>query len=398
MTDRIKTLADEIFPEVVRLRRALHRRPELAFEEHETAKLVADTLTPLDGVEVQTGVAKTGVVATIEGGRPGPVRALRADMDALPINEATGLEFASETPGVMHACGHDGHTASLLGAAMILSELRDELPGTVRLLFQPSEEKIPGGALDMIADGAIDGVSAIFGQHVLPDLPVGKLGVRGGYFMASGDEVHLTVRGEGGHSASPHLLAGDVVVAAAHIITALQTVISRACPPGTPGILSLGIVEAKGATNVIPEEIYLAGTFRTMDEAFREKGRALIARIAEGTAAAHGTTCEVDIRKGYPSLRNDETLAAHVRQAAVDYVGEANVVDLDRWYACEDFAWYLQEIHGVFYGLGVRNEAAGLTHGLHTPRFTLDEDALRLAPGFLAHLAFVSGRSEDLGS
>ncbi len=396
MIDRIQTLSEAIFPEVVRLRRAIHRNPELAFEEHETARLVADTLRPL-GLDVRTGVARTGVVATLAGGRPGPTVALRADIDALPIVEENDFDFASQNPGKMHACGHDAHTASLLGAAMILARLRDEVPGTVRFLFQPSEEKIPGGAKTMIAEGALGGdggapkADAVFGQHVRPDLRAGTIGVRGGMFMASADEVYITVRGEGGHAAAPHEIAADAVLTAAHVVVALQSVISRNCPPDVPSVLSFGRMTAEGATNVFPTSARLEGTFRAMDEGWRFRAHALIRRVAEHTARAFGAEADVEIVTGYPALFNDPEAAAFVREAAVAYAGAENVVDVDLWFAGEDFAYYLREAPGCFYVLGVGNPEAGITHGLHTPRFTVDEEALRLAPGFLAYLAWRRG-------
>ncbi|MEM6785446.1 MAG: M20 family metallopeptidase [Bacteroidota bacterium] len=395
MIARLKALADATFEQTVRLRRTLHLRPELAFDEHETARLVAQELTDM-GLTVTPGVAKTGVVATLTGAQPGPTLALRADMDALPIQEATSLAFASQVPGVMHACGHDAHTASLLGAARLLSEIRDELPGTVRFLFQPSEEKLPGGAKVMVEAGALGTMTQhkgpvptrILGQHVAPDLPVGTIGVRAGDYMASADEIYLTITAEGGHAAAPHRLSADVVLVQAHILTALQSVISRHCPPDSPSVLSFGKVIADGATNVLPEIVHIAGTFRAMDEAWRFRAHELIERVATHTAQALGATCAVEILVGYPALSNDPALTATLREAAVDYVGEEQVVDLDRWFASEDFAWYLQHIPGSFYRLGTRNEARGITHGLHTPRFDIDEEALRLGPGFMAYAAW----------
>jgi amidohydrolase len=395
MLPAIRQLADEIYPEVVRIRRTLHRRPELAFEEHETAALVAETLGPL-GLDVKTGIAKTGVVAVLEGGRPGPAVALRADMDALPILEANTFDFASEHPGKMHACGHDAHTASLLGTAMILSRLKEDLAGTVWFVFQPSEERIPGGAKVMLEEGALDArdghaaPASIYGQHVFPQLPAGTLGVRGGPFMASADEIYLTIRGKGGHAAAPHLLI-DPVLAQAHVLTALQAVISRHRPVDAPSLLSFGKVEALGATNVVPDEVKLEGTFRAMDETWRYEAHRLIRRTAEGVAAAMGATCEVDIAVGYPALTNDEAAAAAVRAAAVEYVGAQRTIDLPMWYASEDFAWYTQKMPGAFYVLGAGDEAAGITHGLHTPRFTVAEEALRVGPGFMAYLAWQHG-------
>lgn len=397
MINRIRTLADEIFPEVVRLRRTFHRRPELAFEEHETAALIADTLRGI-GIEPITGVAKTGVVGMIEGGKPGPTIALRADIDALPIQEANDFDFASDNPGKMHACGHDAHTASLLGTAMILSEIEEELSGSIRLIFQPSEEKLPGGAKVMIEEGVLGDMNGqaspkrIVGQHVFPEMPVGTLGVRSGPFMASGDEIYLTIRGKGGHAAAPHLLV-DPVLVQAHILIALQAVISRNRPADQPSILSFGKIIAEGATNIIPGEVQLIGTFRAMDEEWRFAAHDLIRRTCEQTAAAFGATCEVEILVGYPALSNDPATAEFVRSAAVEYVGEERVVDLPQWYASEDFAWYTQRLPGAFYVLGVGNEADGITHGLHTPRFSIDEDALRLGPGFMAFLAWRLGNT-----
>lgn len=390
MLNQIKSLADAVFDRVVELRRQIHRRPELAFEEVETAKLVAETLNRL-GMEVETGVAKTGVVAILRGGLPGPITALRADMDALPIEEENTFDFASEVPGTMHACGHDAHTSSLLGTAMILSSIKDQLAGTVRFMFQPSEERIPGGAKVMIEAGALGEASSVFGQHVTPRLETGTIGIRPGPYMSSVDEIRLTVRGEGGHAAEPHNLSADAIVVAAHIVLALQTVISRKCPPDVPSVLSIGRIIGDGATNIIPAVVTMEGTFRSMDEAWRERAYGLIEQVAAGTAAAHGAVCEVDIRKGYPALNNDEGLSSEVRAAAVDYVGENHVVDLDPWFASEDFAYYAQKIPGAFYRLGTGNRQSGITNRLHTPRFTVDEEALRIGSGFMAYLCWMRG-------
>ena len=383
-------LARAAHAETVGWRRHLHRHPELSFEEHETAAFVARTLREI-GLDPIEGVGGTGVVAHVHGARPGPVVALRADIDALPIHEDTGLDFASTRPGVMHACGHDAHTASLLAAARLLHDARDGLSGTVRLVFQPGEERIPGGALAMIEAGVLGemaGVGApvrMFGQHIAPPLPAGVIGVRSGAFMASADELYLTVRGKGGHAAQPEALV-DVVLAQAHIVVALQAVISRNCPPGVPSILSFGRVEALGATNVLPDEARLVGTFRSMDEAWRERAHGLIRRTAEQTAAAFGATCGVEILVGYPALVNDPAAAAFARATAVALVGEAGVVDVPMWFASEDFASYAQRVPAAFSVVGVGSE-----HGLHTPRLLVDEAALVVAPAFLAALAWHHG-------
>lgn len=402
MLNEVRSLADAVFPEVVRLRRTIHACPELAFEEVETARLVVDTLLPLE-LDVQTGVAQTGVVASLHGAHPGPTLLLRADLDALPIREENTFAFASRNPGRMHACGHDAHTASLLGTAMILHRMRDHLHGTVRLVFQPSEEKLPGGAKVMIEAGVLeanahgDAPEAVFGQHVMPDLPVGKIGLRSGMYMASADELYLTVRGQGGHAAAPHWLQGDAVLAAAHVVVALQGIISRHCPPDVPSVLSIGKVVAEGATNVLPHEVKLEGTFRAMDEAWRFRAHELIRRVARHTAEAYGAEADVNILVGYPELYNHPAPTAQVKQAAQEYVGAGNVVDLDLWFASEDFAFFLREKPGTFYRLGTGNPALGITHGLHTPRFTIDEEALRIGPGFMAWLALRYGQQGAAG-
>lgn len=391
MIDEIKTAADDVYPEVVSLRRALHRHPELSGEEQETARRVTAWLDAYD-LHVRTGVYGTGVVATLDGGRPGPTVLLRADMDALPIREETGLAFASEQDGVMHACGHDLHTSSLLGTIAILAEHREAVHGQVRACFQPHEERIPGGAPFMIDEGVLDageGVpapAAAFGQHVKPDLPPGALGVRPGGFMASTDEVYVTVDGEGGHAADPHA-AIDPVYVASEIVTGLQSLVSRRCPPGVPSVLTLGRFVADGATNVIPDTARLEGTFRAMDEDWRFRVHDLFRRLVHRTAEAHGATATVEVREGYPALRNDESTTALVQKAAREYVGPDRTVAADRWFAGEDFAYILQECPGTFYQLGVGSE-----HGLHTAQFNPDEEALRTGAGFMAYLAWRYGR------
>jgi hippurate hydrolase len=274
--------------------------------------------------------------------------------------------------------------------------MREDLAGAVWFVFQPSEERLPGGAKVMLDEGALDArpdapaPAAIFGQHVMPNLPAGTIGVRPGPFMASADEIYLTVRGKGGHAAAPHLLV-DPVLAQAHVLTALQAVISRSRPAGEPSILSFGRVIGDGAGNVVPDEVRIDGTFRAMDDEWRFRAHDLIRRTAEHAAAALGASCDVDIRVGYPTLTNDEALTSTVRAAALDYAGRGAVVDLPAWYASEDFAWYTQRMPGSFYVLGTGDEAAGITAGLHTPRFTVAEEALRLGTGFMAYLAWRSG-------
>ncbi len=402
MKSTIHSLADDVYSRVVELRRTLHRHPELAFEEEETARTIADALADLP-LTIHTGIARTGIIAVLEGGQPGPTISLRADMDALPIQEENDVPYASQKSGVMHACGHDAHSASLLGAAIILSQVKEELPGTIRFIFQPSEERLPGGAKVMMEEQALkplNGTPApetIFGQHVMPELPAGQIGVRGGMYMASTDEIHITIHGEGGHGAMPHTRDSDPVVVASHVVLALQNIISRNCPPNVPSVLTIGKLHAPGATNVIPETAHLEGTFRAMNEEWRFRAHKLIRRAIEHTAQAYGATCDIDIPVGYPALYNDPELTDYVRGAAVEYVGEDRTVDLDQWYASEDFAFYLKEIPGVFYRLGTGNETEGIVHELHTARFNIDEEALRTGAGFMAYLAwrYLSDHTSD---
>ncbi len=383
MLDSIKAAAANVFPEIVRLRRIIHRNPELANEEHETARLVHETLAPL-GLSLRCPVAGTGIEATLEGQLPGPCVLLRADMDALPITEETGLDFASQSPGRMHACGHDMHTSSLLGTAMILAGLRHRLSGSVRFVFQPSEERLPSGAQAMIREGVLDPEpAAAFGQHAFPALPAGTIGVRPGLFMASADEVRITVRGRGGHAAEPHLLQCDVMLAACHTVVALQGVISRHCPPDVPSLLSFGNMTADGATNILPNAVQIEGTFRAMQEEWRFRAHDLISTIAADAARTYGAEAAVDIAAGPPAVFNDPGEAALVREAAEDYVGSGNTRESELWFGGEDFAYFLQEVRGAFYQMGV-----GCPHALHTPRFTIDEEALRVSSGFMAYLAW----------
>ena len=391
MIDAIKTTTEEVFPEVLALRRTLHRHPELSGDEQETARRVAEHLDGL-GLDVRTGIYGHGILATLDGGEPGPTLLLRGDMDALPIQEETGLDYASETEGVMHACGHDVHTSALLGAALILARHREAVHGQVRFCFQPHEERLPGGAKGMIDEGVLDdldgtpGPEAVFGQHVKPGLPAGTIGVRSGWAMASADEIYITVEGEGGHAASPHELSADATVVASEIVGALQTVVSRHCPPGVPSVLTIGKMVADGATNVIPARAHMEGTFRAMDEDWRFRAHDLIRRIATRTAEAHGATADVEVKTGYPGLYNHEEPTSVVKAAATEYVGSENTIDVDRWFAGEDFAYFLQERPGTFYQLG-----AGTEHGLHTSQFVADDAALRTGTGFMAYLAWRYG-------
>jgi amidohydrolase len=382
----IQEEGESIFPHIQAIRRELHAQPELAFEEEQTAAVVCRELEAL-GIPYTKGVAKTGVVGRIEGTQPGPVLALRADMDALPIQEQNDAPYCSQVPGKMHACGHDFHTSSLLGTAHILQKFKENLKGSIKLIFQPSEEKLPGGASVMIQEGVLrnPAVQSILGQHVMPQLDCGKVGIRSGMYMASTDEIYLTISGKGGHGALPHLTVDPVMITAQALVS-LQQVVSRSADPRIPSVLTFGKVQANGATNIIPESVYLEGTFRTYDEKWRAEAHRLIRRTAEGIAEALGGKANLEIRRGYPVLFNNPDLSGKVRKDIADYVGEEQVVDLDLWTAAEDFAWYTQEIPGCFYRIGTRNESRGIIHGLHTPQFDVDENALKISTGLMAWL------------
>lgn len=388
LLNRIREISKNSSSSAVAIRRHLHQHPELSFEEHKTAHYIAEQLKAL-GLSPQEGIAGTGVVALIEGKNPtSKTIALRADIDALPILEANDVAYKSKNEGVMHACGHDVHTSSLLTTAKILNELKDSFEGSIKLLFQPAEEKAPGGASIMIKEGALlnPAPTSIFGQHVAPNLPVGKIGFREGMYMASTDELYLTVIGKGGHAAAPSQLI-DPVLIASHIIVALQQIISRNCQPASPSVLSFGRFIADGVTNVIPNEVHIEGTFRCMNEEWREDGLKRMKKMAEGITEAMGATCVFEVVKGYPFLKNDPALTQRARASAVEYMGQENVVNLDLWMAGEDFAYYSQVVDACFYRLGTRNEAKGIVSGVHTPTFDIDETALEIGPGLMAFMA-----------
>jgi amidohydrolase len=388
LKNKIQARAKEIHQDVIAMRRHLHEHPELSYQEYETAAFVAAELRKI-GLEPTEGIAGTGVSALIKGNNPDfKTIALRADMDALPITELNDVPYKSKNEGIMHACGHDVHTSSLLGCARILQEFKEEWNGTVKLIFQPGEEKNPGGASMMIKEGILKNPSPgqIYGQHVMPLIPVGKIGFRPGMYMASADEIYLTVRGKGGHGALPELTV-DPVVISAHLIVALQQIISRNANPKVPSVLTFGKVEARGATNIIPDKVELAGTFRAMDEEWRTKAHMLITRMATGLAESMGGSCDVNIDKGYPYLKNDPELTQRTREAAAEYVGIENIVELPLWMGAEDFSYYSQEIPACFYRLGTGNEAKGITSYVHTPTFDVDESALETGCGLMAWLA-----------
>lgn len=388
MIEKIKSLSASIHLDVIAMRRHLHQHPELSFAEHKTQAFVEQKLLE-KGIEFKR-IAKTGLVAIIKGEKTqkDKVIALRGDMDALPIVEENAHEYVSQNPGVMHACGHDVHTSSLLGTAFILNALKAEFSGTIKLLFQPGEEKLPGGASIMIEEGALQNPAptAIFGQHVYPDLEVGKLGFKPEQYMAACDEIYIDIIGKGGHGALPHKTV-DPILVASHVVIALQSIVSRNRKPDMPSVLSIGKFIGEGATNIIPDKVHLEGTFRSFDEEWRMEAHDLIKRVAEQTAESFGAKAIVDVQKGYPFVYNDPELTSSAKQAAIEYVGAENVVDLELRMTGEDFAYYSQAMPGTFYRLGTRNEAKGITNALHTSRFDVDEESLKLSVGFMAYLA-----------
>lgn len=388
MITQVKNIATELNEELLSIRRHLHQNPELSFKEFKTNEFIQAKLTEW-GISYTSGWVETGIVAIIEGNNPSSkIIALRGDIDGLPIQEENEVDYASCNPGVMHACGHDVHTTCVLGAAKILNDLKDQFEGTVKILFQPGEELLPGGASLMIQQGALRNpdASSIVGQHVYPELEVGKVGFRSGMYMASADEIHVTIKGKGGHAALPDRVI-DPVLISAHLITALQQIVSRNNSPQMPSVLSFGYVQANGATNIIPDEVKLKGTFRTFDEEWRKTAHQKMTQLATGLVEGMGGKVDFDIRVGYPYLENDVELTNICKVAAVEYLGKENVIDLDLRMTAEDFSYYSQEIPSTFYRLGTRNEANDIVSGLHTSTFNVDESALAIGTGLMAWLA-----------
>ena len=385
---RIKQLASKYHSDIVACRRHLHKNPELSFHEFNTQKFVEAKLNEY-GIKNIQRMANTGVVALVEGKNPSKkIVALRGDMDALPIKETNPVEYKSVNEGVMHACGHDVHTSSLLGVARILNEVKENFEGTIKFIFQPGEEKLPGGASLMIKEGVLENPkpSSVIGQHVMPQINAGKVGFRKGLYMASTDEIYVTVKGKGGHGAMPHLII-DPVLITSHLIIALQQIVSRNAKPIIPSVLSFGKVIANGATNVIPDEVYLEGTFRTLNEEWRDEAHRKMKHLAETLAESMGGKCTFDIRRGYPFLINDEAVTDRARKAAEEFLGKENVEDLEIWMAAEDFSFYSQKVPACFYRLGVRNESRGITSSVHTSTFDIDESALETGMGLMAWMA-----------
>jgi amidohydrolase len=386
LLNTIQNLAKTYAAEFIAVRMHLHAHPELSYQEFETSLFVQEQLRVMGiGFEQK---ATTGLVAIIEGKDPSSrVMALRADMDALQIQEENQVPYCSVNEGVMHACGHDVHTSILLGAAKILQETRDQWSGTVKLLFQPGEEKNPGGASFMIRDGALQNPSpsGIIALHVHPGLPVGKLSFRKGRVMASADEIYITIKGKGGHAAAPHLTS-DTILIASQLIVSLQQIISRNNNPLSPSVLSICSIQGGHTTNVIPSEVKLKGTFRAMDEAWRFKAHELITKQAIGLVESMGGEIDLLIDIGYPTVDNDPAFTGANWQLAETYMGKEQVEETEMRMGAEDFGYYTQQIPGCFFRLGVRNEAKGIIHNVHTPKFDIDENAIETGIGIMAWL------------
>ncbi len=384
--DKIKKLAAAYSNEFIDIRHHLHAHPELSFQEFETSKFIQRKLQDWN-IEYQV-MATTGVIGLIKGKNPNDkVIALRADMDALPIKEANDVEYRSKNEGVMHACGHDVHTTCLLGAAKILNKLKSEWEGTIKLIFQPGEEKNPGGASLLIKEGVLEnpGPHAIFALHVHPGLPVGKLSFRSGMVMASADEIYITIKGKGGHAASPHLTA-DTILTASHLVVNLQQIISRMNDPFNPSVLSITSIQGGNTTNVIPGEVKLIGTFRAMNEEWRFKAHDLIKKICNNTAEMSGAEIAVIIDVGYPFVTNNEQLTFMAKQKAVEFAGAENVGETEMRMGAEDFAFYSHKIPACFFRLGVGNKEKNINSGVHTPLFNIDEAAIKNGVGIMSWL------------
>lgn len=376
MIDVIKTLGRRYAPEFIEVRHHLHAHPELSYQEFETSKFIQQKLKEF-GIPFEVK-ATTGVVGMIKGNNPGKrVIALRADIDALPITEANEVSYKSRNPGVMHACGHDVHTTCLLGAARILNETKDNWDGTVKLIFQPGEEKNPGGASLLIAEGVLENPKpqAICAMHVHPGLELGKLGFRSGKVMASADELYITIKGKGGHAASPHLTV-DPIHIGSHLVVALQQIVSRNSNPFNPSVLSITSFQAGTTTNVIPNEAKLMGTFRAMDEEWRAKAHKLIRKQATELVHSMGGEIDLQIDVGYPTVHNDERLNEIVKKAAAGFFGQESIMENELRMGAEDFGYYAQKIPACFYRVGVMNKQKGITSGVHTPTFNIDETAI----------------------
>jgi len=386
MIAKIKQLAESIFDETLSIRRHLHKNPELSFNEYKTSAYIKSVLSAWN-IPFTGDIADTGIVVLLKGNNPNSKTiALRADFDALPIVEQNEVDYCSVNNGLMHACGHDAHTASLLGAINILNTLKKEWEGSIKFIFQPAEEMLPGGAQQMIKEGVLESpkVEKMLGQHVFPDLEVGKVGFRPGKYMASTDELHITIKGKGGHAALPENY-NSPLIAAAKLIATLDEYSSN--EKDRPCVLAIGFIEALGSTNVIPEQVKLKGTLRAMDEDFRVKTHEKMLAISNTIAETYSLIIDFDIRKGYPCLVNDKEVTKKSISFAKEYMGAENVIDLPIRMTAEDFSYYSHQVPSCFYRLGTANKSKGIIHGLHTSRFNIDESSLKVGMGLMAYLA-----------
>lgn len=386
MKDTFKKLSKEYHEDIVGIRRHIHANPELSFVEFKTSEFVCSLLEEMN-IPYEKGMVKTGIIGTIEGKNPGKrTVALRAELDALPIFEKNDISYKSTNDGVMHACGHDVHMASMLGAAKILNSTKEDWEGTIKLVFQPGEEKLPGGAIQMIDAGLLEEIKAstMLALHVLPSMEVGRVGFRPGPYMASADEIYLKIKGQGGHAALPALNI-DPIPMAAEILVALNAI-----KPDfdTPMVLAFGKIVAAGATNVIPNEVEIEGTFRAMNEEWRDEVHKRVEATAKEIAEKHGGSCDVLIKKGYPCLVNDEQVAKDAKENAQEYLGSEYVDDLDLRMTADDFASFSQRIPACFLRLGVGNKEKGISSGVHTDTFNIDESALEVSAGLMAWLTY----------
>lgn len=386
--DRIRELSESFYEEILQVRRDLHRHPEISYQEYQTSSYIQEYFKKLE-IPFSAGYVMTGMVARLEGKSPGKKTvALRADMDALPVTEKNDLPFRSQNTGIMHACGHDVHMASLLGTAKILHTLKEEFEGTILFIFQPAEEKIPGGARGMINEGAFEAQTPdiFLAQHVMPELSAGQAGFCAGPCMASTDEIYITIHGKGGHAAIPDQLI-DPVLIASHTILALQQVSSRMAPAEVPTVLSIGRIEAEGANNIIPSEVKLFGTFRTRNEKWRREAHEKIRTICDGIARSMGAQCDIDIDEGYPMVTNDPELTGKAVDFAVDYLGKEQVIPIEPQMTAEDFAYYGMQAPSLLYRLGTAGPENTHAAPLHAEEFSVDETALKTGMGLMSWMA-----------
>lgn len=382
--DLLKELAQKHHESVISLRRHFHTHPELSNQEFNTQKKIMEILTEL-GLEPKA-IAQTGVMADLKGAKPGRCIAIRADMDALPVQDECGKPYQSVNPGVCHACGHDGHVSMLLGVAKMLTDYKDHLCGTIRFLFQPSEEKFPGGAKAMIQNGALNGVAAIIGAHLWQPVPVGSIGIRSGRFMASPDEFTITIQGKGGHGSMPHQTI-DVLLTASQIAVALNTIVSRNIDPLEQAVLSLGYLHAGDTFNIIPDKAVIKGTVRSFDRAIHTIIFERIHAITKGICESAGAVYQIDSPDSYPPLINEATTTQEIIAAANESLGADKVITVNPSMGGEDFSYYLEKVPGAFMFVGAGNEAKGIIYPQHHPKYDIDENALAYGMEVMARTA-----------